>query len=127
MPVEQASEPEGPADPAILAALAKQIDAAQAGDKAFAERSKAAESAVAKAAGKTQGSEEWVQAQEAITALESARAAVRDAAAASDALRDDPASAAPGNRTAIDTAAKQVSAIENAQSAAVAALAGKLG
>jgi len=127
MPVEQASEPEGPADPAILAALAKQIDAAQAGDKAFAERSKAAESAVAKAAGKTQGSEEWVQAQEAITALESARAAVRDAAAAIDALRDDPASAAPGNRTAIDTAAKQVSAIENAQSAAVAALAGKLG
>jgi len=127
MPVEQASEPEGPADPGILAALAKQIDAAQAGDKAFAERSKAAESAVAKAAGKTQGSEEWVQAQEAITALESARAAVRDAAAAIDALRDDPASAAPGNRTAIDTAAKQVSAIENAQSAAVAALAGKLG
>ena len=127
MPVEQASEPERPADPALQAALAKQIDAAQAGDRDFAARRSAAENAVAKAAGKAQGGEEWVQAQEAITALESARAAVRNAAAAIDALRDDPAYAAPGNRAAIDAAARQVSAIEDAQSAAVAALTGKLG
>jgi hypothetical protein len=127
MPVEQASEPEGPADPALLAAIAKQIDAAKAGDKDFAEHRSAAETVVAKAAGKPQGGEEWVQAQEAITALESARIAVRDAAAAIDALRDNPAYAAAGNRAAIDVAAQQVTAIEDAQSAAVAALIGKLG
>ncbi|MBW8744804.1 MAG: hypothetical protein JF628_10745 [Sphingomonas sp.] len=127
MPVEEAAEPQGPADPALQTALARQIDAAQAGDKDFTERRAAAENAVAKAAGKAQGGEEWVQAQEAITALESARAAVRDAAAAIDALRDNPAYAAPGNRAAIDAAARQVSGIEDAQSAAVAALAGKLG
>ena len=127
MPVEQAVEPEGPADPALRTALAAQIDAARDGDKAFAERRVAAEGAVAKAAGKAQGSEEWVQAQETITALESARTIVHDAAAAIDALRGDPSSAAPGNRAAIDAAAKQVSEIEDAQSTVVAALTGKLG
>jgi len=127
MPVEQAAEPERPADPALQAVIAKEIDAAKAGDKDFAERRTAAESAVAKAAGKPQGGEEWVQAQEAITALESARTAVRDAAAAIDALRANSAYAGPGNRTAIDAAAQQVSGIEDAQSAVVAALMGKLG
>ena len=127
MPVEQAAEPEGPATPALQAAVARQIDAAHAGDRAFADSRATAETAVAKAVGKGQGSEEWVQAQEAITALESARTTVRDAATAIDALRDDPANAAPGNRAAIDAAARQVSEIENAQSAAVAVLTGKLG
>ena len=127
MPVEEAGEPQGPADPALQAALTRQIDAARAGDKDFTERRAAAENAVAKAAGKGQGGEEWVQAQEAITALENARARVRDAAAAIDALRHDPANASSGNRAAIEAAAQQVAVIEQGQSDAVAALSAKLG
>jgi hypothetical protein len=62
-----------------------------------------------------------------VTALASAHAAVRDAAAAIDALRDDPANAAPGNRTAIDAAATEVTALDNKEVDAVAALNKKLG
>ena len=127
MPVSEASEAQTPLDPALQAAIAKQIEAAEAGDRDFTSRRAAAEQAVASAAGKTQGSEDWVQAQEAITALESARTQVRDAAAAIDALRDDPANGTSGNRAAIDAAAKQVAAIEQNESDAVAALSAKLG
>ena len=127
MPVAEAREVHTPADPALQAAIARQIEAAEAGDKEFAARRGAAEDAVTRAAGQAQGSELWVQAQEAVTALESARTAVRDAAAAIDALRDDPANAATGNREAIDAAAKQVAGIEDAETAAVAALTARLG
>ena len=127
MPVAEASETQTPLDPRLQAAIARQIEAAQAGDRDFTVRRGAAETAVAKAAGKPQGSEEWVQAQEAVTALETARGAVHDAAAAIEALRDDPANRTSGNREAIDAATKQVSAIEASEAAAVAALTAKLG
>lgn len=127
LPVAEASEAQTPLSPALQAAIAKQVDAAQAGDRDFQARRAAAEDAVAKAAGQAQGSEAWVQAQEAVTALESGRAAVRDAAGAIDALRDDPANRTSGNRAAIDAAAKQVAAIEQGESDAVAALTAKLG
>lgn len=126
MPLSEAREIPTPADPALRAAIEKQVDAAQVGDQEFAARRGITEQAVAKAAGKAQGSEEWVQAQEAITALETARRAVRDAAAAIEALRDDPAYASAGNRAAIDAAVKQVATIEEAESAAVAALTARL-
>jgi len=127
MPVAEASETQTPLDPRLQAAIAKQIEAAQAGDRDFTARRATAETAVAKAAGKPQGSEEWVQAQEAVTALETARGAVHDAAAAIEALRDDPANRTSGNREAIDAATKQVGAIEASEAAAVAALTAKLG
>jgi hypothetical protein len=127
MPVAEASEAQTPVDPALQAAIDKQLEAAKAGDTEFAARRASAEQAVNKAAGKPQGSEDWVQAQEAVTALESARASVHDAAAAIEALRDDPANGTSGNREAIDTASKQVAAIEDAQAAMVAALTAKLG
>lgn len=127
MPVSDPVEAQTPLSPALRAAIDKQIEAAEAGDKEFAARRATAEEAVAKAAGKGQGSEEWVQAQEAVTALESARGAVRDAAGAIDALRDDPANATSGNREAIDAAAKRVGAIVDSEAGAVQALAAKLG
>ena len=126
MPVAEPVERESPADPALRAALAKQIAAAEAGDRDFGTQRVAAEKAVAAAAGTAQGSEAWVQAQEAITALETPRTAVRDAAAAIDALRD-PARASTGNRAAIDAAAARVGEIERAETEAVAALSAKLG
>lgn len=127
MPVSEASEAQTPVTPALQAAVAKQVAAAEAGDREFTSRRAAAEQAVARAAGKAQGSEDWVQAQEAITALESARTQVRDAAAAIDALRDDPANGTSGNRAAIDAAAKRVADIEQSETDAVAALSAKLG
>ena len=127
MPVSEAVEPETPADPALQTELAKQIAAAEAGDKAFADQRAAADAAIAKAAGAAPGSENWIQAQETITALETARMAAREAAAAIDALRGEPANASTGNRAAIDAAAAKVDAIEQAESAAVAALTAKLG
>ena len=127
MPVAEASEAQTPADPALQAAIAKQIEAAEAGDRDFTRSRADAEQAVAKASGKPQGSEDWVQAQEAVTALESARTQVRDAAAAIDALRDDPANGTSGNRAAIAAAAKRVADIEQSETDAVAALSAKLG
>jgi len=127
MPVSEPVERETPADPALQAEIAKQTAAAEAGDKAFAEQLAAAEAAVARAAGTTPGGELWVQAQQKVTALETARVPVRDAAGAIDALRLEPANAGTGNRAAIDAAAARVGALEKAEMNAVAALTAKLG
>ena len=127
MPVSEPVERESPADPVLQAALAKQVAAAEAGDKDFMAQRDIAEKAVAAAAGTAQGSEAWVQAQEAITALEPSRMAVRDAASAIEALRDDPAHASTGNRAAIDAAAARVNEIGRAETEKVTALSAKLG
>jgi hypothetical protein len=127
MPVSEPVERETPVDPALQAEIAKQIAAAEAGDKAFAEQRAAAEAAVARAAGTTPGGELWVQAQQKVTALETARVAVRDAAGAIDALRLEPANAGTGNRAAIDAAAARLEALEKAEMNAVAVLTAKLG
>jgi putative membrane protein len=127
MPVSEPTERETPADPALQAQIAKYVADAEAGDKAFAEQRAAADAAVARAAGTAPGDELWVQAQEKVTALETARVAVRDAAAAIDALRLDPANAGTGSRAAIDAATARIEAIERAEAQAVAALNAKLG
>jgi hypothetical protein len=51
MPVSEASEAQTPVDHALQAAIAKQIGAAEAGDRDFASRRADAEQAVARAAG----------------------------------------------------------------------------
>jgi hypothetical protein len=127
MPLNEAAERETPADAALQAQIATQLAAAEAGDRKFAEQRAVADAAIARAAGAKPGEENWVQAQEAITALEIARTAVRDAAAAIDALRLDPANASTGNRAAIDAAAARVDGIQRAEASAVAALTAKLG
>jgi hypothetical protein len=127
MPVTQAIEADTPVDPALQTKIAAQVAAAQAGDKAFTAQQAETEKAVARASGAAQGSDSWVEAQESVTALAATHAAVRDAAAAIDALRDDPANAAPGNRTAIDAAAAEVTALDNKEVDAVAALNKRLG
>ena len=127
MPVSDAVERETPADPALQAELAKQVAAAEEGDKAFAAQRATEEAAVSRATGKAQGSEEWVRAQEGITALEAARAPVRDAAMVIDALRSNPAYAGTGDRAAIDAAAARVEAIERTEAAAIATLTATLG
>jgi len=127
MPISSPVEPDAPVDGGLRAAIAEQLKATEAADAKFEDQRKQAEAMVTAAAGTAQGGEVWVQAQEAITALESARIAVRDAAAAIDALRLEPANAASGNRAAIDVAAERIRAIEDRQTAVVAALVAKLG
>ena len=127
MPVSEPTERETPADAALQAQIAQHVAAAEAGDKAFAEQRAIAEASVARAAGTAPGDELWVQAQEKVTALETARVAVRDAAVAIDALRLDPANAGTGSRAAIDAAAARITALERAETQAVAALNAKLG
>lgn len=127
MPVATSVEAESAPDAALTAKIASIVAAAEAGDRAFAAQRTRTETAVGRGAGAGQGSDPWVEAQEAITALESARAPVRDAANAVDGLRDDPANAAPGNRAAIDAAAARVSALNDGEAAAIAALSAKLG
>jgi hypothetical protein len=127
MPVESSVEAETVPDAGVTTRLASLIAAAEAGDKAFEAQHVRTETAVAHSAGAEPGSDAWVEAQEAVTALESARTTVRDVAAKIDALRHDPANAAPGNRSAIDAAAARVGAIEAAQDKVVAALNARLG
>ncbi len=127
MPLTSPVEPDTPADPALAARIATILAAAEAGDAAFAAQRARTEAAVAHGRGAAQGSEEWVAAEEALSALDTLRGAVRDAAAEAEVLRDDPASAATGNRAAIDRAAARLTGMEEAEGAALAALTARLG
>ncbi|WP_420139218.1 hypothetical protein [Sphingomonas sp.] len=126
MPLMDGSEAEQPADAALTQRIASLVAAAEAGQKDFVEHQAAAAAAISRAAGAGVGSDAWIAAQEALTSLDSARGATRDAAASLDALREDPANAAPGNRNAIEAAAAQITQIAQAQSRAVGELSAKL-
>ena len=123
----EASEPETPVDPDLASRIAPLVAAAQAGDRAFATQRTATEAAVARARAAAQGSEGWIVAQQALSALDTARGPVRDSVAAIDAMRSEPANAASGNRAAIDAAAATIEALDDAEAAAVAALSARLG
>ncbi len=126
MPASSPSEADSVADAALQEAVAGHVARARKADQDFAAQRSRTEAAVARAARVPAGADAWVEAQQAISALENARAPLRDEAAAIDALRDDPANAAPGNRAAIDAAAAQVAALEQAEAAAIAALGARL-
>ena len=129
-PVElpaESSAPEASLDPALPPRLAPLVAAAQAGDRAFAHQHEITEPLVAKAAGTEAGNEAWVTAQQALSALDTTRGPVRDAAATIEAIRHEPAHAGAADQNAIDKAAKAIEAIDTAESAMMAALAAKLG
>lgn len=126
-PPAEPSETDTPADPGLAARIAPLVEAARAGDAAFAGQRTETEAAVAKAGGAGEGSEAWIVAQQALSALDTARGPVRDAVAAIEAMRVEPANAAPRNRAAIESAARTIEALDDAEAATVAALAAKLG
>ena len=129
-PIELPSEPVEPAgatDPALAARLAAIVAAAAQNDGAFQKERAATEAIVLRAAGAPSGSDRWLTAQQALSAFETTLGPVRDAAAAIDGMRSDPANAAPGNRAAIDAAQAQVEALADTQRAALAALSARLG
>ena len=117
-----AGEVEVPADPVLVARLAALVDPAEIADRGFQQELARAGPIVRRGSRAGQGSEDWTVAQEAVSALDTARTPVRDAAAAIAALRMEPANAASGNRTAIDAAAARIEALDDGEAAAVAAL-----
>ena len=123
----EASEPAVPTDPDLAARINPLMAQAQAGDQAFARQRVETEAAVARAVGAEQGGEAWIAAQQALSALDTARGPVRDASASIDAMRAEPANAGSGNRAAIDVAAKAIELLDDAEAAVVAALTAKLG
>jgi hypothetical protein len=123
----ESSEPATPVDAALAARIAPLVAAAHAGDQAFARQRTETEAAIAKAAGAAQGSEAWIAAQQSLSTLDAARAPVREAAAAIEAMRVEPANAASGNRGAIEAAARIIETLDDAEAATVATLGTKLG
>jgi hypothetical protein len=122
-----ASEPDTPLDPALAGRLSAILAAAEQGQVAFDRARQAADSAVTRARGAAEGSEAWIAAQQAVSALEAARAPVQAQVTAVAELRADPANAAQANRDAIDVAASRIATIDDAQAAAIQALGARLG
>lgn len=116
-----------PVDPTLAGRIAPLVASAREGDRAFARQRAETEAAVAKAAGTAQGGEAWIAAQQTLSALDSARAPVRDAAGAIETMRSDPANAGSGNRAAIAEAADTIEALDDAEASVLAALGKKLG
>ena len=119
----------GPADANLSAHLAALVDQAQAGDSAF-EGAAAEAERLARSAG-AQQSESWVIAQQALSAVHSARAPTTRALGDIDALAatalERQGGLPPGNLMAIQRAAATVSAIDNRQSARIDAIENRLG
>ena len=123
----ETSEPAVAADPALADRLRQAVAAAEAGERRFGDLRAAAERAERAASGAAQGSESWVAAQLALSALVAARGPVRDASVAVEALRQEPANGGSDARAAVDAAAARIDALDEAEAAAVTALSARLG
>jgi hypothetical protein len=120
---------EKPADPNLRRQLDALVAEARAGDGAFQTALGPAERA-ASAAGAAQ-SEGWIAAQEALSALEAARAPTARAVASIDALTGDRIHSVgdlgASDRAMIEQAEHTVRALDERQSARIKALTGRLG
>ena len=108
---DDAAEATGTVDPTLAPKLAAILQAAEDGHRRFEAERQASATSLTRARGQAEGSEAWIAAEQARSALAAARGPVSDAAAAIDALRVDPAFAAAADRAAIDTAAARVEAL----------------
>ncbi|NIJ08657.1 hypothetical protein FHS31_002278 [Sphingomonas vulcanisoli] len=123
---DAASEPASTLDPALAAKLKALLDQALAAHAAFTAAQAKTTAAIDRAANTAPVSETWTAAQQDLSALDTGRGPLQGIEADVDALRTDPANATPANRTAIDAAAAQVQALEDQETAAIAALGTKL-
>lgn len=118
-----------PVDPALASRLAGLIANARSGDSAF-QRAAAQAEQLAATAGARQ-SESWIAAQEALSAAVAARAPTARALGDIDALGANRLAAqgglAPADLSAIQTAAKNVGAIDRREAERVAAIQRRLG
>jgi len=123
---EAQREPDVVADPGLGARLDGILARAADGHRRFAEQQRTTEAMVRAGAGYASGSEAWTVAQQAVSALETAREPLRQAVGAVEALRTDPAGAGSGSRAAIEAAATRLAAWDGEEAQAVAALAAAL-
>jgi hypothetical protein len=120
----EAPAPALPRDPALEAEVDVFVAQTAKGDADFASAAEKACTAVARGADAPAGSEAWLSAQQALSALESARAPVLAAAAALDRLTIERGTAegSPVDLSRLVEAQAQVSGIEAAEQARVAEL-----
>jgi hypothetical protein len=124
--VEPVAEPASALDPALADRLSRLVAAAQADQQRFAAKEADTAGQVAHAANAAQGSDAWVQAQQALSALEGQRAPMATHLSVLDDLRVEPGNAALANRGAIDAAAATIESLDRGQAEAIAALAARL-
>jgi hypothetical protein len=122
----QASEPDSTLDPALRERLAAILSAGEEANDVFERARAEADAAVTKAQGRPEGDDSWVAAQQALSALEAARAPMQAQVAALAELRVNPDYAARANRDAIDVADQRIGVLNDAQSTAFQALAQRL-
>lgn len=128
LPIDPNPSP-GTLDPALATRLAEAVSNARAGVAEFGRLSGAAE-ALAAGAGPAQ-SESWIVAQQALSALVAQHGVTTRAAADIDALAatriDEARWLVPANRAAIEAAAAEVGAINDAQTATLDRIGDRLG
>ncbi len=128
LPIDPNPSP-GTLDAALAAQLSQAVASARGGVAEF-DRLSAAADALAATAGATQG-ESWVVAQQALSVLVAQHGVTTRAAADIDALAatriDETRWLVPANRAAIEAAAAEVGAINDAQAATIARLSALLG
>ena len=128
VPIPDAPSP-GTVDPQTAAALARAVAAARGGVAEFDRLARTAD-ALAAAAGPRQ-SESWIAAQQALSALGAQHGVTTNAAATIDAIAAEKIDATrwlvPATRAAIEAAAAEVGAINDAQSATIDRLGARLG
>jgi len=123
---DDASEPQVAADPALLAHIAEIEKVAAEAHAAFEQARGPAEEAVEKAGNAPPGSEGWTVAQQQLSALDATRGGIGHAAADLDGLRNDPANATSGNRTAIEAASQRIEALSTSEADVFTRLSGML-
>jgi hypothetical protein len=126
IPSQQTS---GPVDPALAGRLAALVADGRAGARSFAEAEPQAR-ALAEAAGAKE-SESWIQAQQALSGLEAARAASTRALAEVDSIAAAKLQTSGGISTAdlaaVEAAASELRAMTDAQSQVIDAIGARLG
>lgn len=128
-PIKAPDEPreaESSVDQSVAAQIATLLAEARTRDAAFqAQREKT--SVLVRAAEKASaGSEAWIAAQQAVSALDAARGPLQSLVGQIDDLRQVPANAALGNRSAIDAAAAELDKMVQAETAAIGDLTARL-
>jgi len=121
-----AGEPDGTAPEGLAPLLAGHVRAAEAGDRRFAALAADTARLVDEARAAPAGSEPWTAAQVALSALDVARRPVAAEADALDAVRHDPANAAPAARQLVEAAAGRVEALAGAEADTFARLSARL-
>ena len=121
------SEAEEAPDPALATRLAALVDSAEIAHRGFQAELARAEPIVGRGSQAASGSEEWIVAQEAVSALDAARKPVRDAAAVIAAIRVEPGNAGSGSRAAVEAAAARIEALDDGEAAATNSLTARLG